>query len=157
MGYAEHSGITLAQGSAPAGSVVVWVIALIVAALVGGLVILAVRKKMLEPDRVEVASEGLFDSLRRMRDSGEITGAEYENARRRLIESATQKKPEASRLSKDQAEILAAAGAAESRPVRSKPPHPPHLEAPPGYDLAGDPLPRATRRSDPEGEQGQNP
>lgn len=154
MSHAEHSGITLAQGAAQAGSVVVWVIALIVAALVGGLVILAVRKKMLEPDRAEVASEGLFDSLRRMRDSGEITGAEYENARRRLIESATQKKPAGPRLSKDQSDILAAAAAAEPLPVRPKPPR---LEAPPGYDLAGDPLPRATGRTGSGGEQGQNP
>ena len=122
----------LAQDAAAAGSVLTWVIVLIVAALLGGLVIMAVRKRMLEPERTEAASEGLFDSLRRMRDSGEITGAEYENARRRLIESATQKKPEPARLSREQAEILAAARASEQRIGRSG--GAPRLDAPPGYD-----------------------
>lgn len=154
MSDATNSGITLAQGASAAGSVVVWVIALIVAALVGGLVILAVRKKMLEPDRTEVTSDGLFDSLRRMRDNGEITGTEYENARRRIIESATQRKAEASRLTRDQTDILAAARASDALSAR---PTPPRLDAPPGYDLAGDPLPRPPRRTRSGDEQEQNP
>ena len=132
-------GLTLAQSAADAKDILVWVIVLIVSALVGGLVILVVRKRMLAPDASnELASEGLFDSLRRMRDSGEISRDEYEHARKRLIESAT--KPKAGpAMTQDQASILAAARQAEFGLGRSEARK---MEAPPGYDLTGSPLPR---------------
>lgn len=138
--------LTVAQDAASAGAVVGWVIALIIAALVGGVIILAVRKKMLEPEQAAVVGEGLFDTLRRMRDTGEITSIEYENARRRLIESATQKKEVGPKLTADQASILRAAGLDRDATA----PRARGMHAPPGYDLTGEPLP--ARRSLPPGE-----
>jgi hypothetical protein len=50
---------------------------LIVLALIGGFVILAVRRRMLAKDSA-TADETVMEAMRRMRDSGEITQAEYE-------------------------------------------------------------------------------
>lgn len=68
-------------------SVLIWVGALIVIAMVGGLVMLAVRRRMFsEPDAG--ADAGLMEQLRRMVERGEMTQDEYDLARRKIVERA---------------------------------------------------------------------
>lgn len=60
---------------------------LIVVTVVGGLVVLGVRKRMLEGPRAGGGGEaGLMESLRGMRDRGEITEEEFERTRRVMRE-----------------------------------------------------------------------
>ncbi|MBX3317127.1 MAG: SHOCT domain-containing protein [Phycisphaeraceae bacterium] len=143
---------TIAQTEA-AGAVV-WALILIGAAIIGGFVILAVRKRMLSPERTDMESEGLFDSLRRMRDSGEISRQEYDAARKRIIERALEAK------SSDASVRVSASGSPYTRPqtkthrasTDSRPGTQgegvePPISAPPGYDLTGEPLPRSSRET----------
>ncbi|RMH28173.1 MAG: SHOCT domain-containing protein [Planctomycetota bacterium] len=68
-------------------SLLIWVGALIVVALFGGLVMLAVRRRMFnEPDAA--ADAGLMEQLRRMLERGEMTQDEYDLARRKIVERA---------------------------------------------------------------------
>lgn len=60
---------------------------LIVAAMVGGVVIMAVRRRMLSRDS-GAADGSLMDSLRRMRDRGEMSGEEYESTVRTIAKRA---------------------------------------------------------------------
>lgn len=147
--------LTLAQpGSGPAGTAVVWVLILIGAAIAGGFVIMMVRRKMLEPEGNDIGSEGLFDSLRRMRESGELSQAEYETARRRIIEQATEGKARPAPTTPEQARILAAARASEMGDLTAQARRGAGAReagesrvAMPGYDLTGAPLPpRKTER-----------
>ncbi|MBX3367740.1 MAG: SHOCT domain-containing protein [Phycisphaeraceae bacterium] len=156
MGHVPAYGLpaigTIAQTEA-AGAIV-WAIVLIVAAIIGGFVILAVRKRILSPERTDMESEGLFDSLRRMRDSGEISRQEYDSARKRIIERTLDAR------SSDASERGSAGGSTETRSLakpyrastdsrqdaqgeRDAPP----ISAPPGYDLTGDPLPDSSRET----------
>lgn len=147
---AFSSSLVIAQGSggtSGAGGAIMWAMILIVAALVGGLVILAVRKKMLETPSSDIGSEGLFDALKRMRESGEITREEYDAARKRILERAMQGTARPEPRSAAQASILEVAareGLDREARKREEPRRPaPHegLSAPPGYDLTGEPLP----------------
>jgi hypothetical protein len=63
-------GGVLAQSGQGASEALVWAMVLIVAAIVGGIVILAVRKRMLSAPKDDIGSEGLFDALRRMASAG---------------------------------------------------------------------------------------
>lgn len=130
-------GDVLAQSGRGASEALVWAMVLIVAAIVGGFVILEVRKRMLATPKDDIGSEGLFDALKRMRDNGELSQGEYDAARRRILEKAMEGKV-ASGPSKTpvQASILAAAARDEG--IRAKRDE---MLAPPGYDLTGEPLP----------------
>lgn len=97
---------------------------LIVAVLVLGLVILAVRKAMFKEDDAG-AGGSLLDDLRGLRDSGEISEVEYDYLRK----------------------CIAARVAGKELP-----PRPPELEqvelrARPGFDLTGEPLPPEVLRA----------
>lgn len=147
---AYSSSLLIVQGSGGtggAGGAIMWAMILIVAALVGGLVILAVRKKMLETPSTDIGSEGLFDALKRMRESGEITREEYDAARKRILEKAMEGTARPETRSAAQVSILEVAAREEAeREARkregSKRPAPHEdLIAPPGYDLTGEPLP----------------
>lgn len=103
---------------------------LIVLVLVLGVVILAVRKAMFKDDNAD-AGGSLFDDLRRMRDSGEISELEYDYLRKCIAARAAGK---------------------------DLPPRPPELEqaelrARPGFDLTGAPLPPEVLRAQQRGRQ----
>lgn len=154
LGHESAHGLpaigTIAQTEA-AGAVG-WAAVLVVAAILGGFVILAVRKRMLSPERTEMDSEGLFDSLRRMRDSGEISTQEYDSARKRIIQRTLEARsseaiargatsgPSDARLQPNQ---LRATN--DLRPRAEGEHVTPPISAPPGYDLTGDPLPDSRR------------
>ncbi len=137
----------LAQSVRGASGAAFWAMILIVVALAGGVVILAVRKKMLETPSNDIGSEGLFDALRRMRESGEITRDEYDIARRRIVEKAMEGKARSEPKSPVQASILGVAAREEvereARGLkgREQPSQREPLIAPPGYDLTDGPQP----------------
>lgn len=63
-----------------------WLGLLIVVTVVGGLVVLALRKRMLAKASPAADEASLMDSLRAMRDRGEMTSEEFEATRRAMIE-----------------------------------------------------------------------
>lgn len=63
---------------------VVWVAALIVLAIVGGLFILWVRRRTLGDASDGGGSGSLMDDLRAMRDRGEITAEEFDATRKAM-------------------------------------------------------------------------
>lgn len=92
-----------------------------------GFIILLVRKWMLSVDR-GAESGSLFDDLKRLRDSGEISELEHDYLRKSIAAMAAGKEP----------------------PARPPELAPTELRARPGFDLTGAPLPpevvRAQRR-----------
>ena len=93
---------------------------------IGGVLALRLRKRILGDDQ----SEGLhLDDIRRLRDRGEISQAEYERLRDQIVGQ------------------VRGADAEPVPPARPSPPPDPAreagtaLEAPPGFDLTGEPLP----------------
>lgn len=135
------TGAMLAQTGQGASEALVWAMVLIVAAIVGGLVIMEVRKRMLAPPGNDIGSEGLFDALKRMRDTGELSQGEYDAARRRILEKAMEGKM-VQGPPKTPAQVSILAAAARDEAARSKQDE---LLAPPGYDLTGEPLPDRRR------------
>lgn len=80
---------TLGQQPQPKGDilpVVLWLGILIVITVVAGLVVLAVRKRILSKSTDGSDEGSLMDSLRGMRDRGEMTSEEFEATRRAMIE-----------------------------------------------------------------------
>ncbi len=80
----------LAQKKYDSMSVILVVLALLALTLVGGLVIMLFRRKLLSKEE-EAANETLFESLRRMRDSGQMSIDEYEAARKTMVKKAAEK------------------------------------------------------------------
>ncbi len=71
----------------PTSGVLLWVGVLIVVAMVGGLVMVLVRRSMLgEPP--DSGDAGLMEQLRGMVERGEMTQEEYDLARRKIVERA---------------------------------------------------------------------
>lgn len=76
-----HNLTTLAQQprSGAVAEVVIWVIALIAAVLVLGIVLMQLRRMMRESDKAK--TQGLLlDDLRRLRDEGLLSTEEYQKA-----------------------------------------------------------------------------
>lgn len=57
---------------------------LIVVAVLGGLGVMAVRRRMLAKDTAAADQGGLLDDLRKMRDRGQITPDEFDAARKSI-------------------------------------------------------------------------
>lgn len=105
--------------------IVLWAGSLIVVALVGGMLILWIRGRLVER-RSEAAGAGTtLEQMRRLRDRGQLSQQEFDAARASLI----------SRLS-GQPAPAGQARAAE------RPSEPGAMLAKPGFDLTGAPLPR---------------
>lgn len=80
----------LAQAPRTPPSQVFMVVGLLIgAAVVLGLVILLVRRKMLGGESASAQQSGLMDQLRRLRDSGELTPEEYDAARKSMVSRMT--------------------------------------------------------------------
>lgn len=75
--------LSLAAGSTT-WDALLWVGVLLVVTIVGGFVVLAIRKQQFTRDATPGA-EGAIESLRRMRDEGQITAEEYERARSKMV------------------------------------------------------------------------
>lgn len=75
----------LAQMSRDPSRVIVWVLVLIGVMIAGGVAILVLRRRLFAGDREGASHEGLFESLRRMRDRGEISPDEYDRARQKIV------------------------------------------------------------------------
>lgn len=83
--------VFLAQAPKQANDVIPWVIGLVAALLVlfGGA--LMVRKWMLKPDSSPASDEGLLEGLRRLRDEGKLSDAEYQQARKQMVGKAAER------------------------------------------------------------------
>lgn len=123
-------GIIPTLALAPTTQVLIWVGVLIVVVAVGGGVLLAYRRRILDKGTQDQA--GLLDSLRAMRDSGQITPDEFDAARKRMAARVAGVAPPPS---------------AASRPL---PADPAVRKAHPGFDLTGAPLPRPTEGQGPD-------
>ncbi len=83
----------LPRGNVTEVSVQAWIYlgALIVMAIVGGLVIIAVRRRLLAKNSLE-SNETLMETLRRLRDSGEMSPGEYEASVRAIAQRISTRK-----------------------------------------------------------------
>lgn len=61
-----------------------WIGVLLIVTIGGGLVVLAVRKQQFTRG-TEGGQDGAIESLRQMRDAGQITDEEYERARAKMV------------------------------------------------------------------------
>lgn len=77
------------QGAAarPPTDIIVWVIALILLLLAGAMGIMMMRRALFSPDK-GAGETGLMDSLRAMRDRGQISEAEYDAMRKSMVRKA---------------------------------------------------------------------
>ena len=84
----------LAQTARSSPSQIFFVVGLLIgAAVVLGLVILLVRRKMLGKESGGAEEAGLMDQLRHLRDSGEITPEEFYAARKSMVARMTRDTP----------------------------------------------------------------
>lgn len=117
----DTAALTLAQQGRSQASFWLWLFVLIVLTVLAGVVIVIVRRRLIEPDAKANSPGSLMEDLRRMRDRGEITQEEYDRTRKTIAARAAGREP--------------------------PPPPPPDPEGPrqarPGYDLTGDRLPGA--------------
>jgi hypothetical protein len=85
----------LAQGSRSQTDALLWIGVILFATIAGGFVVLMMRRRLLAPRDSAADHAGIMDSLRAMRDRGELSQAEFEAARRSMIEKAMSRKPQA--------------------------------------------------------------
>jgi hypothetical protein len=64
--------------------VVTWVVVLIGVIMVGGLVLMWMRRKIFAAEAAEQQASGLMESLRKMRDSGQMSQEEYDATRKAM-------------------------------------------------------------------------
>lgn len=82
-------GVTLAQSVADLTPLLVWIAVLIAIAIVGGVVLLAIRRRLFAPPPTRHESlGGLMDDLRAMHARGDLSDEEYEATRRRMVDAA---------------------------------------------------------------------
>lgn len=138
-----------------AGYVVTLVIILIGVVMAGGLVILLIRRRLFANDASHNQASAM-DSIRAMRDSGQISTEEYDTMRKRMVEKIKGNTPSARIVPALQ---LPAAPTRATDPAASEPPNAapvpaipatpspspaapvPGVLARPGFDLTGQPLP----------------
>ncbi len=149
-----HPNFLLAQTAKPVPTgVLIWVGVLIACAVIGGMLLVLLRKKMFDKQSAMDVRGSLMDHLRDAHARGEISTEEYEQTRKSmasrmshvldtkraggLFELPDPKRPTKRPVSKIGApfdEVDRPSGA----PLR---PETGELHAPPGYDLTGQPLP----------------
>ena len=92
----------LAQTPRTSPSQIFFVVGLLIgAAVVLGLVILLVRRKMLGVESSTADQAGLMDQLRHLRDSGEITPEEFDAARKSMVSRMTKDTPKPPKASSE--------------------------------------------------------
>ena len=131
--------------------VLIWVGVLIACAMIGGTLVVILRRKMLDRQTASDANRSLMEHLRDAHARGEMSDAEYEQARKSIASRVSQvldtkragglfelpnpkrrpARPISPQLSADE----------PPKPALASPPSP-EIRAPPGYDLTGAPLPK---------------
>lgn len=141
-----HTLLQAANRNALPTQVLLWVGVLIVLAMLGGAFVMVLRRRMFDRSSDGGAAGSLLEDLRRMRRSGEISEAEFEQARRKLTEKLARSLDAKRQEVKDlRAPTPPPASSARPRSPQSPPrtdPNPGDRHAPPGYDLTGRPLPK---------------
>lgn len=131
----DVASAVIAQGAGPVsiGPYLLWVGLFLVVVIGAGLGVLAYRKAMLSTHAADSHS-GILDGLRKMRDSGQISQAEYDATRKSIAARA------AGRASPPSVP----GGPIAARPAAAKPATggTSGLTARPGFDLTGAPLPK---------------
>lgn len=130
-------------GSTAAGEVVMWVGALIVVLIVGAGLIMMLRNRALRSADDASTDKGVFDSLRRMHERGEISDEEFNAARDSIIKRLRTK------TSSENVDPPQSGDAKTLKPTKSGGEDPtPESDEPervfrakPGHDLFGRPLP----------------
>ena len=124
---------------------------LIACAMIGGTLVVILRRKMLDRQTASDANRSLMEHLRDAHARGEMSDAEYEQARKSIASRVSQvldtkragglfELPSPKR--RPARPITASLAADEpAKPARASPPSP-EIRAPPGYDLTGAPLPK---------------
>jgi hypothetical protein len=79
---------------AATNDVLFWVAVLLGAVLAASIAILALRKSLLAPARHGEDPGSLMDQVRAMRERGEISDAEYDQVRRKLVAKAASRASE---------------------------------------------------------------
>lgn len=72
----------------PVTSILLWVVILIAVLLVGAIGIFALRRSMFSDQTHKADNAGLMEQMRRMVERGEMTQAEFDQARRAIIDKA---------------------------------------------------------------------
>lgn len=116
------------QGGRSTSPFWLWLFVLIVVTVAAGVVLLMVRRRLIEGEGADQHSGTLMEQLRRMRDRGEISESEYDLTRRSIAARAAGREPPAPAAPVDRA--------GESGRV-----------ARPGYDLTGERLPERGREA----------
>ena len=81
-----HAILHAAPAGVASNDVLFWAGVLIVRVLAGAVAVMMVRRRLLQGESSVDASEGLLDSMRLLRDSGEMSAAEFEAARKSMAE-----------------------------------------------------------------------
>jgi len=132
-------------------AVLIWVGVLIVLAIVTGLILVTLRSRLFGPGQNTGQELTVMESLQRLRDRGELSENEFQRTRESLLGSALTERSEMPDRNPDPKT------AHRKRDTTQNTDPPGHgidihaggsggsgheLRAEPGYDLAGDPLPR---------------
>ncbi len=86
--------LNLVQAQTPKSSyeALIWLGVMLVLTVAGGIFVMFVRRRLFGGGQDGIGEEGILDSLRRMRDQGEISQQEFESARRAMLEKAMSRK-----------------------------------------------------------------
>lgn len=115
------------SGGAGATQALFWIGVLIAAVLVASVGVLLLRRRLFSRGGDAGGDPGsILESMRAMRDRGEMSAEEFERARAALVRRAS--------------------GETGPTPTARPVPTPEDLRAPEGFDLTGEPLPRAEDR-----------
>ncbi len=152
--HAPLPALLLAQAAKPVPTVVlIWVGVLIACAVIGGMLLVVLRKKLFERQSAAEVRGSLMEQLRDAHARGEISTDEYEQTRKsmasRLSHVMDTKRggglfelPDPKRPTKRPASKFGAPNLYPDATPQSTPgPETGELRAPPGYDLTGQPLP----------------
>lgn len=90
--HAPLPQLLLAESSKSSTQALLYIGIIIFVTIAGGFIVLMMRRRLLSPQDASADHAGIMDSLRAMRDRGELSQAEFEAARRSMIEKAMSRK-----------------------------------------------------------------